>query len=118
MIECTNYRAHTAGALQGFADFYVPKWGLEIKGCSVFMKDGRSWINLPSKEYTKATGEKGFQPLVTFREKAHMDSFTKHAKEGIDKWIKANVGGAQVDQGREEPQDIKEKSFNDEDLPW
>jgi len=117
MIACTNYKAFVKGALQGFADFYVPKWGAEIKGCSVYMKDGRKWVNMPSKEFDTPTGEKAFAPIIKMREQAHMTAFTKHALDAIDKWIKDNaprpVTGPEA---TEAPSQYKD--FNDEDLPW
>lgn len=93
MIECTKYKAHPNGHLQGFADFYIDKWGVEINGCSLFMKDGKRWINLPSKEYENGEGEKKFMPLVRFREKEHYGKFMEQAKEAIDKWCAAQDKG-------------------------
>ena len=40
-IECMDFRAVPKGYLQGFANLWVSKMGLEIYGCSVYMKDGK-----------------------------------------------------------------------------
>lgn len=108
MIECLKYKSYNNGVLQGFADFYVDKWGIEIIGCAVFMKDGKRWINFPSKEFTNAEGEKGYAPSLKFREREHMDAFANEAKKAIDEWCKNN-------QSEEEP---KAKAFDDSECPF
>lgn len=85
-IECIKWTAVNKGSLVGYADLYVAKTGLEIYGCSMHQKDGRRWINFPSKEYTDSkTGEKKYSFIVRFREKGHMEAFTQKAKEAIEK---------------------------------
>lgn len=84
-IECMRYTAVNKGSLLGYADFYVPKTGQEIFGCQLYQKDGRRWINLPSKEYTNDQGEKKFAPCVRYRERAHMDAFSEACKKAIEK---------------------------------
>lgn len=91
MVECTRFKSVITGYLQGFADLYVEKWGLEIKGCSLYMKEGRRWINLPSKEFTTPEGEKAYSPIVKFREKDSMDKFTEEAKKAIDRYCSENT---------------------------
>ena len=85
MIECTRFVTLQKGSLQGFADLYVPKWGIEIKGCSLFMKNGKRWVSMPSREY-EVDGEKKYAPIVAFRNKAHMDAFSEQAKDAIDNY--------------------------------
>lgn len=75
-IECTKYKSCIKGNLLGFADLWIPKWGVEITGCSHCCKGTQEWINLPSREYTKPdTNEKAYAPIVKFREKAHATAF-------------------------------------------
>jgi len=90
MIECTKFKSFQKGHLQGFADFYIDKWGVEITGCSLYMKDGRRWLNLPSNEYTNAEGEKKYAPFLRFREKKHWETFMEQAKSALDKWCAEN----------------------------
>ncbi len=89
-IECINYRPVNKGALLGFADFYIPKMGLEIFNCSLFQKDGRRWLSFPAKEHVDKEGAKKYTPLVRFRNKDHMEAFNKAANEAIEKWCAAN----------------------------
>ncbi len=88
-IECMMFRSINRGSLIGFAKIWVPKMGIEIENISFFQSNGRRWISLPSKEYEK-DGEKKYYPLVRFREKGHMDMFTKAVIDAIEQWCKAN----------------------------
>ena len=100
MIECTKFTPHANGFLQGFADFYIEKWGVEINGCSLFMKEGRRWVNFPAKEYENKEGEKKFMPLIRFREKEHNTKFMEAAKEAIDKWCADEANGENITKER------------------
>jgi len=90
MIECTRFKSFEKGYLQGFADFYIDKWGVEIQGCALYMKEGRRWLNLPGNEYMNKEGEKKYAPFLRFREKEHWNAFMESAKAAIDKWCAEN----------------------------
>lgn len=113
MIECTNYKSFQKGYLQGFADLYVEKFGLEFFGVPLYMKDGKRWINFPSKEYKNEQGEKKFMPYYRFRDKAHYTAFCEQAKDAIDKWCKESAP-------RETPQENQQNFFNEnnEEIPF
>ena len=89
MIECTKFKSFQKGTLQGFADFYIPKWGVELNGCTLHMKDGKRWINFPSKEFDD-NGEKKFAPLFKFRNKKHWEAFIEEGKRAIEKYCAEN----------------------------
>lgn len=89
MIECLNYTPCVKGCLQGFASFYVDKWGVEIHGCTLNMKNGSRWVNFPSKEYEK-DGQKKYQPLVRFKDKNLQNKFGELAKDAIDRYCMEN----------------------------
>ena len=101
-IECLRYKSYTKGSLQGFADLYIPKTGLEIYGCSIHQKDGRKWLNMPSKEYQNDDGETKWSHCVRFRERAHMDAFSKLALKAIDDWC---ISHAEQECSQETPAD-------------
>jgi len=90
MIECIKFKSHVKGHLQGFADFYVEKWGVELTGCALYMKEGRRWVNLPAKEYTNPEGEQKYAPIVRFRKKEHFEAFVNACKKAIDEYCAAN----------------------------
>lgn len=90
MIECIRYKSHVKGHLQGFADLYVEKWGIEIPGFTVWMKDGRRWVNAPSTKYTDKEGVEKNKAFFYFRNKEHWSAFVEEAKKAIDKWCADN----------------------------
>jgi hypothetical protein len=78
-IECTKFKYLGKGPLVGFADLYVPHFGLEIYGCAVFQSDGRKWLNFPSRESVDNEGKKKFFSHMRFRERKSMDNFSIQA---------------------------------------
>ena len=94
-IECMAYKAHESGSLQGFANLWIPKMGLEIYGCTLNMKDGKRWLSLPSKEYKNKDGETKYQPILRFREKEHLTKFCQLARDAVDEWCAIEAGKAQ-----------------------
>jgi hypothetical protein len=75
VITITNARKINKGALIGFFDFALPS-GMKLNGCTLLEKDGKRWIGLPSKEWTKADGTKGWVPIVEIPDRADRDKFT------------------------------------------
>lgn len=86
MIECTKFVKHENGNLLGYADLFVTKWGLDIKGCTLHAKGEARWINFPCKEFINSQKEKIYVPIISFREKAHMEAFKEEAKKAIDEF--------------------------------
>jgi hypothetical protein len=84
-IECLKFQSVNKGSFLGYADFYIPKTGLEIFSCQVFQKDGKRWVNMPSREYTNEQGEKKFSSYLRYRDPAHRDMFNELALKAIEK---------------------------------
>lgn len=84
MIEVLEYRPMEGkGALKGYANIYIAKSGLEIFGCAIFEKDGKSWVKLPQKEFTDNEGQKNYRPIIKWRERSHEDAFSKAVVEAV-----------------------------------
>lgn len=98
MIECIKFKSYEKGSLLGFADFFIEKWGIELYGCSLHMKDGKRWINLPSKPFKNELGEEKYSPYIRFRDKAHWEKFIDAAKGAIDEYCKKNLEHNQSNQ--------------------
>ena len=91
-IECLEYKPHASGALQGFANFRVPKMGIELFGCGLFMKNGKRWLSMPSREYNDPeSGEKKYISIMRFIEKSHNDAFAAAALKALDEWCAKNA---------------------------
>lgn len=109
MIECTRFKSFEKGCLQGFADIYVPSWGIEIPGFSLYMKDGKRWVNAPGKEFEDKDGNKKFRSFFFFKNKDHWEKFMGAVKDAIDKWCKEN---------QQSNDSSANSSFDDSDCPF
>lgn len=108
MITCERYKSVNKGVLLGFADIYVEKWGLEIKGCSLCMKDGRRWVNLPSRKYIDEEQQEKFAPIIRFKERKLQDAFSDQIKKAIDDWCRKE----------ENPPEGEPAEFDDSECPF
>jgi hypothetical protein len=105
MIEILRYKPINKGAMLGFFDCYIEKFGLEIFGCSLYEKDGRRWVNFPAKPYEEE-GQKKFSPDLRFRRREHAEAFSEACKKALDHFLEAQRAMGEK----------KEEAF--EDLPF
>jgi len=98
-IECMEFKSYESGALQGFANFRMTLnsgMAFELFGCGVFMKDGKRWVGMPSREYQdRETNEKKYISIFRFCDKSHTESFCKAALQSMDTWCDNNTAPAQ-----------------------
>lgn len=90
-IECLKYIPLNKNNCLGIASIFVPKWGIEIHGISLHEKDGRRWINFPSRAYEK-DGVKKYQPYFRFPNNDHYNLFCKTVKEAIERHLIKDQG--------------------------
>lgn len=83
MIECMEFKRVDKGNLVGFADVFISGWGLEVYGLSLHEKNGRRWVNFPSKMYEK-DGERKYAPYFRFRDSDKYRLFCEQVKEAIE----------------------------------
>ena len=64
-MEITNYKLINKGCLLAKFDVSISDWGLTIRDCGLFEKDGRKWISLPNRQYQSRDGlTKNFDYVV------------------------------------------------------
>ena len=85
MIKCIKFKPLSRGMLVGFADFEVPKWGIELQGCGVFKKGPAYWVMLPSREWKNDEGEVQYSPIMKFKEETHQKAFRVLLKEAYER---------------------------------
>lgn len=88
-MKCTKFTEKVSGTLLGYADITVPKWGVELLGCTVHTKGNQTWVNLPQRKYD-GDGEEKWAPVMKFIEKDHATAFSKKALELVDEWKRHN----------------------------
>lgn len=90
-IEITSFKPYTKNTLRGFLTLRLTNIGLEVRDATLHEKNGKRWIQLPSKAYQK--DEKTlWTAIVDFYDKARSEQFQKAALEAIDQFMKK--GGA------------------------
>jgi hypothetical protein len=83
MIECLDYKLVNKGVLKGFAKIKIQKWGVIISSCGHFEKNGHQWISFPSNCVDGDDGKKKYYPYISFKDKNHMEIFSKEAVKAI-----------------------------------
>jgi hypothetical protein len=61
--------------------------GIEIRDVTLHEKDGKRWINLPSKPYEKEDGSQGWAYIVKFYEKDLWEKFQAEVLKSINAQI-------------------------------
>lgn len=114
-IECMNFISYQKGSLLGFADIYVPKMDAEIYGISLYQKDGRRWVNMPSREYKdKETKETKYSSVFRLRKKENYEAFGEAVKKAIDAWCLEN----KKEESKEAPVEQEDPLYKEEELPF
>ena len=100
-IKILNFKKFEKGFLYGFADIAVPLWGtnLIIRGCKIFTKEGKQWVNLPSREFQNDQGETKYAPLVAIEDDAIYKKFTAGLTEAWNEYVKTQNHDAPEPQG-------------------
>jgi hypothetical protein len=74
LFKTSSPRHIRKGTLVGAFDLEMPS-GLKILGAMLFEKDGKRWVNFPSKEWIDKDGNKKYLPLLEFTSSEVRDRF-------------------------------------------
>ena len=83
MIECIRYTAINKSTCLGMATIHISNWKMTISGIALHQKDGKRWVNLPSR-IVEENGEKKYYPYIYFDDKDTKDKFGEAVKKAID----------------------------------
>jgi len=83
-IEVTDFRQYSKNTLRGFLAIHLPSVGLEIRDLALHEKNGKRWLQLPAKPYTKPDGGQGWSYIVSFPEKDLYHQFQDVALKALD----------------------------------
>jgi DNA-binding cell septation regulator SpoVG len=70
----TNAKSINRGSLVGAFSIELPS-GLIIHDAKLFEKGDSRWLGMPSREYAKNDGSRGFAPIVEFKDRDTSDKF-------------------------------------------
>jgi hypothetical protein len=90
-LEIISFKPFVKNTLQGFATVRMSNIGLEIRDVCLHQKDGKRWLQLPSKAYKK-NGKTAWSYILDFYDKTRGEQFQKSALEALDRFIAG--GGA------------------------
>ena len=83
-VEIVDFRQYRKNTLQGFLAIGLPSVGLEIRDLALHEKNGKRWLQLPTKPYQKPDGGQGWSYIVSFPEKDHYHKFQDVALKALD----------------------------------
>jgi len=72
----SNAKLLRKNSLVGSFDLELPS-GMIVRGAMLFEKNGKRWVNFPSREYQKPDGSKGYLPLLEFATREISDNFQR-----------------------------------------
>ena len=73
-MKLTNPKRIGKNTLVGVFDLEMPS-GLKINGVMLHEKNGKRWVQFPSKEWLTPDGEKRYLPLIEFASNDVRDRF-------------------------------------------
>ncbi len=86
MLEVTNYKPINKGALVGTFAVRIPSWNFFINDISLFQKEGRRWLSMPSRSYEKDGQTKYFSYCGLVNKESH-ERFQDAALKALDRWF-------------------------------
>ena len=83
-IEVVKFRAYSKNTLQGFLTVRLSNVGLEIRDIALHMKNGKRWLQLPSKPYQKDDGAQAWSYILAFYDKHRHKQFQEMTLKALD----------------------------------
>jgi hypothetical protein len=69
-----NFKPFEKNTLRAFFDVELPS-GMILCGCTLHEKEGRRWVGLPAKPYTKDDGSQSWVKIVDFADRDKAKQF-------------------------------------------
>ncbi len=108
-MEIQDYKEISRGALASSFSLYIKEWGMTIRNCTWFQKDGRSWLSFPSRPYEDAEGKKKYFSFILLDDKVKI-KFENAVREELKKLEKLEK--------HESPTDEAPDYFDSEEAPF
>jgi hypothetical protein len=85
-ITASNYKAIGKNSLVASVDIETAS-GYIFRGVLFHRRDGKRWVQVPSREYPKQDGTRGFVPVVEFVTTEKWQAFNAACLAAIDKLV-------------------------------
>lgn len=110
-IKILNLRPMQGGACVALFEVQL-KNSMIITGMGLYMKDGKTWANMPARSYQNAEGKTCYVPYVCFADKANTKAFCDLASKTAVEYAQQN--GIPLGAGlKPQPQSAPEEESND-----
>lgn len=102
-VQITNFRKFEKGSLRGFFDVELPS-GIVLRECSLHEKDGKRWINPPSRKIEKQGSQATWKRMVDFASSKTASQFRDAVLDALDTLL--------------QPPDGPTPEITEEDIPF
>ncbi|MFL6448693.1 MAG: hypothetical protein ACJ746_13540 [Bryobacteraceae bacterium] len=85
-LTAADWKPLEKNTLKGFVTIILPS-GVRIRDCAVHTRDGKCWISMPSKAWTKTDGGTTYVPLVDFSSNQAPDRFQELALAAVNRLL-------------------------------
>jgi hypothetical protein len=86
--EISDFKPLSKNTVHAAFDVTLPS-GMIVRSVLLHERDGRRWVSLPAKEWTNASGERQFTPIVEFTSRTVADRFRDTVLEALDRYLVA-----------------------------
>ena len=91
-VAVLEFRPYVKQTLRGFLTVRLTNVGLEIRDLALHKQNGKRWLQLPARPYTKPDGSQGWSYLVSFYEKTRFEQFREVALRALDEYRRQAEG--------------------------
>lgn len=91
-IKIVNFRPLGKNTLRGFLTIHFIDIGLVVKDVCLHQKDGKRWLQLPSRSYQKKDGTVAYAYVMEFEKKDYW-IFQDSALTALDSYFSQNPEG-------------------------
>jgi hypothetical protein len=83
-VKISEFRKHESKSLRGFLSIRFPLIGFEISDIALHQQNGKRWLQLPAKPFTRPDGSKGWNYILSFYERLQYQKFQEMALKALD----------------------------------
>jgi hypothetical protein len=89
-IEIKSFRKFEKNTLKGFLTVLLQPSGLEIRDLTLHEKNGKRWVNMPSRPYEDDEGETRYSYIIFFPDKKRAEQFQQATLKALKEYQQPN----------------------------
>jgi hypothetical protein len=84
VIEITKFKPLDKNTLKGFLTVRMTNVGIEIRDIALQEKNGKRWLNMPSRSFTDANGKQSYSYVLDFFDEEKKEFFQREVLRMLD----------------------------------